>query len=196
MEVVQEVGVVKVAGFEVCKEGRETRLCCEREEESAVFLWGEQVEEGAKEEACCFFFGREAQEGRIQRHEFVVFFDTGDDERCFKAKLPDGEEDVVEELEADAAAEASIGGGADAGAAGPHGAVGVFVGGAGGGAKNGEEWGESGSALMPEELAGFLGAQQRGVFLDGDVLEAGVLGFREGGEIFIEGAEGRVSLGC
>ena len=102
---------------------------------------------------------------------------------------------MVEELEADAATEGGVGSGADTGAAGPHGAVGVFIGGAGGGAKNGEEGGEGGATLVPEELTGFLGAQEGRVLLNGDVLEAGVLGFGEGGEVFVEGGNGSVDLG-
>ena len=55
-----------MAGFEVCEESGETGLCCYGEEERAVFLCGEQVQEGAKEEACGFFFGRKAKVGRVE----------------------------------------------------------------------------------------------------------------------------------
>lgn len=106
------------------------------------------------------------------------------DEGRGEGELPDCEQDVVEELEADVASEeGGVGGAADGGATGVHGTVGVS--GAGGGAEDVDEGYEGFGALLPEELAGFLSAQEGGVFLDRNVLEAGVLGFGEGGEVFV-----------
>lgn len=47
---------------------------------------------------------------------------------------------------------------------------------------------------MPEKFAGFLSAEEGGVFLDCNILEAGILGFRECGEVFVEFGKGIVSL--
>jgi len=100
---------------------------------------------------------------------------------------------VVEELQADAAIEAGFGSGADTCAAGPHGAVAVFTS-AGGGAEDVEEGVDGFFALVPEKFAGFLSAEEGGVFLDCNILEAGILGFGECGEVFVEFRKSIVSL--
>ena len=47
---------------------------------------------------------------------------------------------------------------------------------------------------MPEELAGLFGAQEGGVGLNRDVLEAGVLGFGKGGKVIVKVGESVVNL--
>lgn len=100
---------------------------------------------------------------------------------------------MVEELQADAATKAGFGRGADACAAGPHGAVAVFTS-ASGRAEDVEEGVEGFFTLVPEEFPGFFSAEEGGVLLDRNILEAGILGFGEGGKVLVEFGESIVRL--
>lgn len=65
-----------MAGFQVCEEGGETGLGCQREEDGAVGERGEEVEEGGEKEAGCFFFGGESQESGVEGDELVFVFNA------------------------------------------------------------------------------------------------------------------------
>ena len=88
---------------------------------------------------------------------------------------------MVEELEAYDAAETVVGGSAYAAAAAVASEGGIAVSAcADGGAENIDEGVDCFFSLLPEELAGFLCSEERGVFLDGNILETTVLAFCEG----------------
>ena len=87
---------------------------------------------------------------------------------------------MVEELEAYDAAETVFGGSAYAAAAvASEGGVAVSAC-ADGGAENVDEGVGCFFSFLPEELAGFLCSEERGVFLDGNILETAVLAFYKG----------------
>lgn len=70
-EVVEEIGVGKVAAFEVAEEGREAGGCSKGEEGVAVLGGSEEVEEGGKEEAGCFLFRGEAEDLGVESEDFL-----------------------------------------------------------------------------------------------------------------------------
>ena len=83
---------------------------------------------------------------------------------------------MVEQLQADAAAQPGFRGCSDAPSARPEGRVGVFAR-AGGGAQDVDQGADGLLALGPEQLARFLRAQDGRVGLYGNVLQAAVLAF-------------------
>ena len=110
----------------------------------------------------------------VEGDELLFLFEALADQGGFEAELPNGEEDVIEKLEADAAAEAGLCGTADA--TGPVEERGVAVRARAGCCSQDVEEGTDGLfALAPKYLAGFLRPQEGGIFLYGDVLQATVL---------------------
>ncbi len=156
-----------MAAFEVGEEGGEAGGCCCWKEGGFVRWGGEKVEEGGEEEAGGFLFWGEAEELGVEGDNFLFFFQTFANEGGFKGELPNCEENVVEELEADA--ETGVCGCADTAAAVVEGRVAVSR------YPNcrAEDFDErlySLLALVPEHFAGLLRSQQRGIFLYGYVL--------------------------
>lgn len=110
--------------------------------------------------------------------------EAGPEHLALEAELPYNEQDVVEQLDGDATAEANLGrGGAHAGPA-VH-LSGVAVAATGGRLQDVDERAEGAGALVPEELAGAAAAQDGRVLLDGDVLQARVGAFGEGAEVVV-----------
>ena len=114
-----------VAGFQVGVVGGEADCGCDGEEGGFVGWGREEVHEGGEEEAGSFFFGGEPEELGVEGEDLLFFFEAFGHEGGFEAELPEGQEDVVEELDSDAAAETDFGGAADGAAAVEEGGVAV-----------------------------------------------------------------------
>ena len=108
-----------------------------------------------------------------------VLFEVLAYEGSFEAELPDGKEDVIEELQADAAAETCFGGTPYAGSAAPHCRVTISTC-ASGCSQDVDKGVQCILALLPEELPSLLRSQECRVFLHGNVLQATVLALCEG----------------
>lgn len=90
IEVVEEVRVGEVAGFEVGEEGGETGGGGEGEEGGAVLGGGEEVEEGGEEEAGGFFLRREAEELGVEGEDFLFPGKSKGSFKCAEAEKRNG----------------------------------------------------------------------------------------------------------
>lgn len=70
-QVFDEVGVRKMAGFEVGEEGGEADCGCDGEESGAVGGRAQEVEKSGKEEAGGLLFGREAEKLSVEGEDLL-----------------------------------------------------------------------------------------------------------------------------